>query len=357
MQRLGALGMTFREAPASARAALLAVDLRDDAPSAELLTKGYVDGVTRIETCSRVEWVVSSPRVRWAVELLESSLLRRADLKDVRLKRSYGAGAALHVLRVSLGLDSLVEGEAAVGRQLARAFRKGRDLGHTDRVLHLVWKRLERARHEARADGLLRNGFGIQTLVRDALVESEIAGVVPLFGRGDIGKSVQRALEAGPWREAPAYGRGELATFLAQAKRAPAVVICSGAPEPWLDLPLRDDAPLAVDVGFPAQLRSASGWRVVPLDALLVRPECHLEESSKEALERLASDAVEALCDELERSASHDALAALDTERRVFLHEELPRLLAGLPSPDATRIRAGVGAFAHRLIRRAGRST
>ena len=356
MQRLGALGMTFREAPAQARAALLAVDLRDDAPTLELLAKGYVDGVMRIETCSRVEWVVSSPRAHWAVELLESSLLRRAGFHGVRLKRRFGAGAALHVLRVSLGLDSLVEGEAAVGRQMGRAFRKGRDLGQTDRVLHLVWKRMERVRHDARDRGFLRDGFGVQTLVRDAVSEARVQGRVPLFGKGDIGKSVQRALVAGSWPDAPTYGRAELNTFMEQAQTAGAVVACSGAPEAWLDLPARTDSPLAIDVGFPAQVRSAPGWKLIPLDDLLGRPECMLDEATSVEAEKLANDSVEVLRDELERSASHDSLAALDTERRTFLQDELPRLLEGLSPAQATKIRAGVGAFTHRLIRRAGRN-
>ncbi len=356
MERLGALGLTFREAPAHARAALLEVDLRDDSPTAELLAKGYVDGVMRIETCSRVEWIISSDRARWAVELLESSLLRRAGLKDVHLKRRWGAGAALHVLRVSLGLSSLVEGEAAVGRQMARAFRKGRDLGHTDRVMHLLWKRLERVRHEARDKGLLRAGFGVQTLVRDVLVERHVEGLVPIFGRGDIGRSVQRALQNGAWPQSPMHGRTELDTFLGEAKTAKAVIICSGAPGSFLDLPERTDDPVAIDVGFPAQLRTAPGWTSLTLDELLTRPDRSLDEDTRGVMEQIASDAVESLREEMDRSESHDALAALDTERRLFLQEELPKLLEGVPSQKATRIKAGVGAFTHRLIRRAGRT-
>ena len=73
-------------------------------------------------------------------------------------------------------------------------------------------------------------------------------------------------------------------------------------------------------------------------------------------MEQIASDAVESLREELERSESHDALAAMDNERRLFLQEELPPLLEGVPSQAATRIRAGVGAFTHRLMRRAGRT-
>ena len=68
------------------------------------------------------------------------------------------------------------------------------------------------------------------------------------------------------------HGRTELDTFLDEAKTAKAVIVCSGAPGAFLDLPARTDDPVVIDVGVPAQVRTAPGWTALTLDELLTRP-------------------------------------------------------------------------------------
>ena len=64
-----------------------------------------------------------------------------------------GSAAVHYLLRVAVGLDSVAEGEGAVGRQVLKAFEHARSTGVSDGRLHRVWKHVERAHSRAAGRG------------------------------------------------------------------------------------------------------------------------------------------------------------------------------------------------------------
>lgn len=351
---LGAVGMSFREGPTSARAALLAADQGEDAPSAALLSSGVATGIVRVETCSRVTWVISSPQPAWATSLLSAGLVSAAreaagEAVGERVPRARVGRAALdHLLRVTLGLEAVVEGERAVGRQVLRAFDRAHAEGRTDPALHLVWKGLGELLHR-RGDAAPRQR-GVQSLAAQA-VQAALAGSaaeqaeILVIGTGEIGRAVLAAIP-----EARGFARRDLPAFSAAAARAAAVIVCTGGPHPWLSLPPRADAPLALDLGSPAQVRAAPGWRLEGLDELL-SGQMALPEDQQAALVALVESGCESLSRALLSPPPSEALAALDAERRAFLAEELPQMETGLSPEAASALREGVNKLGHRLIR------
>lgn len=342
---IGAVCLSFREAPTSARAAMLAADQGPDAPSQALLASGAASGVVRVETCSRVAWVISSREPAWAASLLRAGLLAAAGEaalgREPRIR--VGRAALDHVLRVSLGLDAVVEGERAVGRQVLAAFDRAHAAGWTDATLHLVWRAIGDLLGR-RGPGTTRQR-GVQSLVAARLQEAGLSGEVLVLGTGEIGRAVGRAVPG-----ARLFARRELPAFERAAKTAPAVVVCTGGPRPWLALPLREDTPLAVDLGSPAQVAAAPGWRVAGLDELLTGG-LALPEAEQARLVALVEVAREDLAAALLAPPPAATLAALDAERRAFLAEELPELSRDLSPEAAAALRDGVHRLGHRLIR------
>lgn len=339
---IATVGMSFREGPTRARSALLAADQGPEAPTAALLASGAATGIARVETCSRVLWVISSAQPAWAAALLRAGLLAGAAV-DREPRVRVGRAALDHIFRVALGLEAVVEGERAVGRQVMRALDRAHTAGNTDATLHHVWRTLGDVLHRRGSAGPRQKG--VQTLAAGRLAAAGVAGEIPVLGTGEIGRAVGRALP-----HARCYARQDLPEFLDAARRAGAVVICTGGPHPWLELPARDGTALAMDLGSPAQIAAAPGWRVEGLDDLLTG-QVALPESEAALLNTL----VEAGCDEVTAAVLAPppaaALAALDAERRAFLNDELPVLADGLAPEAAAALVLSVNRLGHRLIR------
>ena len=57
------VGASYRDVATEVRAKLAALEKGADAPSQALVEAGYAEGVVFLETCSRVEWLISSTRL------------------------------------------------------------------------------------------------------------------------------------------------------------------------------------------------------------------------------------------------------------------------------------------------------
>jgi glutamyl-tRNA reductase len=113
---LALVGMSYREAPSAVRATLVSLDTGASGPAQQLLDAGEITGVVRIESCARVEWLLASPRPAWAAELLSAVLSGATENPDhVRPRVRHGAAAVGGLLRVAAGLDSVAQGEHAIG--------------------------------------------------------------------------------------------------------------------------------------------------------------------------------------------------------------------------------------------------
>ena len=345
---LAVVGASYRDATTEQRAALAALERGEDAPSRALLRGGYAEGVVVLQTCSRVEWIISTSRPRWVADLLKGQLMGHGP--RTRLHQRTHAAAVHYLLRVAMGLDSVAEGEPAVGRQMVLALEKSHKEGAADRTLRLLWRSVQRLLGERRRRGIVQQGLGVQTLV---IEELRARGVEPgaelvVVGQGEIGRATLAALHEAGYRTAVGFGRVGLPEVMERAKSARAVVVCTGGPAPWLQLPERKDEPVVVDVGVPAQLASAPGWRSVGLEELLSRPRRLLDDEARAWLVELVRDSAAAFG----RDQDGRALSAIDEERRVFLHQTLPPLLARLPAADAEELRRACSMFAHTLIER-----
>lgn len=346
---LAVIGASWRTANTLTRARLASLATESE-PITSLRHSGYVSGAACISTCSRTEWVVTTDQPDWAASLLKSALAARVpDLQPDHLHVRSGQAAVHYLLRVAVGLDSVAEGEAAVGRQLLKAFELARTTGRSDARLHRVWRHVERLLHVRKATVPSNRSLGVQALVRATLLEHKPRSVA-ILGRGDFGQSMERSLRGAERWEVSTWGRPSLDELLAQLGSLDALVVCTGASHAWLNLPERARPGLCIDAGSPPQVRHAPGWAVIGLDTLLARPELQLDEGEREKLDGLVSQSALALSAELDAPAPASVLAAIDAERTSFLNERLPVLLSGLPQKEAKRVRQAVGAFTHKLL-------
>ncbi len=343
------VGAAWRSASTELRARLAAIGDKED-PTLSILRSGYASGAAMVTTCSRTEWILASEEPEWAAALLKSALMARfPELSEATLHVRAGGAAVHYLLRVALGLDSVAEGEGAVGRQFIRAFAKARERGATDRRMTLAWKHLERLISARRMGNPAPATRGVQSLVRDALVKRGVRRVA-VVGRGDFGQAMERALR-GTCATAT-FARTQLGALEAMVDDLDAVVLCTGASERWFKLPATKTAALCIDAGAPPQLAAAPGWTTLGLDDLLAGASLQLGDAEREHLDALVRHAADALIRELIQPPHSVVLAAIDSARSEFLNDTLPGLLEGLPRDRARKVQRAVGAFAHRLLRK-----
>lgn len=348
---LAVVGVSWRAANTVVRSQFAAI-AHEPEPIASLRQAGYVSGAACITTCSRTEWIITADQPEWAGSLLRGALASKLpDVPPELVQMRAGTSAVHYLLRVAVGLDSVAEGEGAVGRQVLKAFELARSTGVSDGRLHRVWKHVERLIHTRRDEVPGAPSLGVQSLVREVLQEHPGKNVAVL-GRGEFGQAMERSLKAVPGLEVTTWARTGLDTLISQLSSVDALVVCTAGPAPWLTLPARRKPGLLIDAGAPPQVKSAPGWTVVGLDTLLSRPELHLSETHREQLGNLVTTASSALTAELAAPAPASALAAIDAERFTFLNEQLPQLLVGLPPKQARRVRQAVGAFTHQLLKK-----
>lgn len=279
---LAVVGAGFRRAPTALRAALAALERAPDPPSALLRARG--DGVVFVETCSRVDWIISTPDPVGATTTLSDTIAAAlpAAAADTRtLHRRAGAAAVQYLLRVAVGLDSVVEGEAAVGRQLLRAFEGAAADGRLDRGLTRAWAAVQRVVALRRASIPARDGAGVERLVVATL--KRLDAPIPVLGTGAVAQAVVRAVTAAGGR-AEATARADVLAFARAAAAAPAVVVCTGGPAPWVVLPEGPPGALVIDVGVPRQTLDAGGRRIIDLDTLLAGRDAALPDAERAVL-------------------------------------------------------------------------
>lgn len=348
---LAVVGVSWRNANTAVRAQFAALAQAAE-PIASLRSAGYVSGAACVTTCSRTEWIITADQPEWAGSLLRGALASRIpELQPETVQVRAGSAAVHYLLRVAVGLDSVAEGEGAVGRQVLKAFELARSNGISDPRLHRVWKHVERLIRQRRDQLPGAPSLGVQALVREVLREEPVK-TVAVLGRGEFGLAMERSLKAVAKWDVSTWTRQSMDELLARATEFDAIVVCTGAATPWLTLPTRKKAGLVIDAGSPPQLKAAPGWTAMGLDSLLARPELQMSESDRDQLGELVTSSSNSLTAELAAPAPANALAAIDAERATFLNEQLPALLVGLPAKQAKRVRQAVGAFTHQLIKR-----
>ena len=323
------------------------------------------DGFADLNTCNRNEWLVSTEQPEWVGELLRAQMKQRIGLDEAPWFEPYayhGAAAVDHVLRVAVGLESLIVGERQIAGQLQHALENARERGTSSRVLNGLGAAAGRlVRASLRRGCLSGAGVGVHSLSLRFL-EQQLAGRersdVLVVGLGSIGRQVAAMFDIAPAFRTLRCNRTiapeqadrvhPLATLPELLREVDAAVLCTGAPYPILtpdDLPARSpERPLTVvDIGIPEQgPRGALAENVtlVGLDELVafhlgersddLRPVCECERQ------------VDFSLGEFRTFCGQPAYAGiLDTVHRQhghFVKEDLPAAVAELPDDVRGRV-------------------
>jgi len=357
MVPLALVGMSYREAPSAVRAALVAFDSQADGPARQLLEAGEITGVVRIESCARVEWLLASPRPAWAAELFSAALIGNAENPDhLRPRARHGAAAVGGLLRVAAGLDSVAQGEHAIGNQVLRSFERAHEAGTVCRNLHVAWRGVGELLGRARR--ILPQGRtgGVQALVSSRILDVPRDAPIAVFGLGEIGRAMLRALADAGFTAVESFNRASMRAFEGAVARAHTVIVASGAPHAWLTLPAGHGRRV-FDLGSPLQIVAAPGWQLTPLDELLDGHGAVLPEADYAALDAECSATAEKVCQALLAPPPSDTLAAMTAMRTEFMQNKLPGLLQGLPPQHARKVTSEVNAVLHQFISAARRET
>jgi glutamyl-tRNA reductase len=355
MVPLALVGMSYREAPSAVRAALAALDAEAGGPAQQLLDAGEITGVVRIESCARVEWLFASARPAWAAEMFSAMLTGASGNPDhLRPRVRHGAAAAGGLLRVAAGLDSVAQGEHAIGNQVLRSFERAHEAGTVCRNLHVVWRGVGEMLGKARR--ILPQGRtgGVQQLVMDRIHDVPRDAPIAVFGLGEIGRAMLRALADAGFTAVESFNRASMRAFDAALPRAHLVIMASGAPHAWATLP-EGGGRRAFDIGSPLQIVDAPGWNLTTLDELLDGQGAILPETEYSALDAECSAGAEKICQTLLAPPPSDTLAAMTAMRAEFMQNKLPGLLEGLPPQRARKLTSEVNAMLHEFIRTARR--
>jgi hypothetical protein len=354
---LALVGMSYREAPSAVRAGLAALDTATSGPSKQLLDSGEITGIVRIESCARVEWLMASPRPAWAAELFSALLVGAADNPDrLRPRVRHGAAAIGGLLRVAAGLDSVAQGEHAIGNQVLRSFERAHEAGTMCRNLHVAWRGVgEMLNHARRILPQGRTG-GVQALVLQRMSDVPPDAPIAVFGLGEIGRAMLRALADAGFTAVESFNRASMRAFETALGRAQVVIVASGAAHAWATLPAGNGRRV-FDLGSPLQLVSAPGWQITALDELLDGHGAVLPESEYAALDSECVASAERICQALLAPPPSDRLAAMTAIRAEFMQNKLPGLLEGLPPQRARRVTSEVNAMLHEFISAARRET
>src|SRR5947208_1881970 len=126
MAELLALGISHKTAPLELRERVALTEGRATGVLRELVQAPEVQEAAAISTCNRTELYMAAPGAVGAESLALGVLAREAGTPPTELVGHLyslrGADAALHLFRVTAGLDSMILGEAEVQGQVKRAY-------------------------------------------------------------------------------------------------------------------------------------------------------------------------------------------------------------------------------------------
>jgi len=358
---IAVVGCDFRISAARERERLLLTREKRAGLVEELRRIDPHAGLVVLETCNRVEWIVTGGDPEWMAELLAARMeALRAD-EPGRVDRPYALlsdEAARHLLRVVTGMESMAAGEGQVARQFQRALRNSIAENAADDTLKALGSAAGRIAKAAAAVGFRSSRrAGIHTLVvfcLRRLVES--GGRTPrvvVAGMGEIGRRTAAAIEETLGWNVLRFNR----TIRSEHSRswqplerlaethADAVVIATGASAPLFDLEALGRAGRVVlDLGIPRQVAVST---LAP-HGVVYRDVDQLAEEGRDPAIVPLRERVEALVEaELARlrraCLGRRAVGLLDTihsRREDFLTRRVPERLAEVAGLDeATRRR------------------
>ncbi|MFN2399964.1 MAG: glutamyl-tRNA reductase [Gemmatimonadaceae bacterium] len=321
-----------------------------------------------LSTCNRVELYAALPENDVPGASLQSSLAaffsesRSVDacILEPALRRFAGEAAAIHLCRVSAGLESMVVGESEILGQVGNAVESAVRHGSAGPVLPVVFRTAIRAGRRARSETAIgRNPTSVST-VAVHLAEEIAAGTggrrVLLVGAGKMGARAADVLRSrGGWDISVASRSHERATSVAAAvggcdalgferlseaiAAADIVITSSSAPHTIVSRELvealstgRVGRQLAfIDVAVPRDVedsvRDVPGVRVFDMDDLQARVERTSAEHGKEIprVEAIIREEMEDLSEWMKGRALAPILSDLRRRAEEIRQRELAR--------------------------------
>jgi glutamyl-tRNA reductase len=204
MAELLALGISHKTAPLELRERVAFTEGRAAGLLSELVAADEIHEATAISTCNRTEIYLAAPEPVGAEALALGVLAREAGTPPTelvgRLYSLRGADAAMHLFRVTAGLDSMIIGEAEVQGQVKRAYELALVEGATGPILNRLFRGALAAGKRARAEtAITERGVSVPSvaveLARRALGDLS-SRLVVVVGAGETAELTARALAA-----------------------------------------------------------------------------------------------------------------------------------------------------------------
>jgi glutamyl-tRNA reductase len=359
MMELLALGVSHKTAPLELRERVALTEGRAAGLLRELVAAPEIHEVAAISTCNRTEIYLAAPDPVGAESLALGVLAREAGTPPTELVghlySQRATEAAMHLFRVTAGLDSMILGEAEVQGQVKRAYELALVEGATGPILNRLFRGALAAGKRARSEtAITERGVSVPSvaveLAQRALGDLS-SRLVLVVGAGETAELTARALAA----------RGVEPAFIANRRHDRAIGLAQrfgGRAIRFEELPeqmLRADIVVASTAsphhviereGLAEVMRARHGRPVLLID-LAVPRDIHPDCRGLDGVSLHDMDDLQAL---VERNASGREAEARKAES--ILRAELARFERWLGSQDVVPTIAALRARADEIVSR-----
>jgi len=199
-----ALGISHKTAPLELRERVALTEGRAAGLLRELVAAPEAQEAAAISTCNRTELYLAASDPVGAESLALGALAREADTAPTELVGHLyslrGAEAAMHLFRVTAGLDSMILGEAEVQGQVKRAYELALVEGATGPILNRLFRGALAAGKRARSEtGITERGVSVPSVALE-LAQRALGDLarrlVLVVGAGETAELTARALTA-----------------------------------------------------------------------------------------------------------------------------------------------------------------
>ena len=201
---LAVVGCDFRVAGRSLREQLITTREERQELGRRIRSLDSTAGFAALETCNRVEWIVSGNNPTWLADILKAQFIEGwlnsgNGVSGIPEPYIYTCDDAVnHLLRVVSGLESLAAGEAQIAGQFHRAMNRAQEEGTSSIVLNGLRSSCGRMAKAATRVGYRSNHrVGIHGLAAQ-FIDGKIDGLngrsVIVAGMGEIGRKTAALL-------------------------------------------------------------------------------------------------------------------------------------------------------------------
>jgi glutamyl-tRNA reductase len=243
-------------------------------------------GLLVLETCNRMEWIVSTQMPEWMAEILKAQMLRFLQKPGIKgpdpiphPKLYKQEEALIHVIRMVSGLESLAVGEAQIAGQFQEAIQRAQQEKTSNIIINRLAHSAGRIAKYGYEIGIRSNiRKGIHGLVADYIDNyfgPEIKNrSVLVLGMGEIGKKTASLIEENlecrvirfnrtvkPRHQHEWISIDKLGEFIPSAD---ALVVATGSSSPVITEneldQKRQDNLLIMDIGIPRQVSETAQY-------------------------------------------------------------------------------------------------